>query len=198
MTSTIAATSALLVFYLCFYPAVTWAFVDMKGAAEYIKQAVDAAQNIYETYESVIDEECLFDYCQGDPFLKSVPNPDHVPEYNGCGTINFLLDSTPASPVRLDDPLFTDCCNEHDLCYDTCGADRDLCDLKFRKCLYAVCREKNFLRTLPCKTQARSAWLLVQALGCPNYRESQKKACICVRDTNNNRNRKKKDKRDEL
>ena len=32
------------------------------------------------------------------------------------------------------------CCAVHDECYDTCGEDKDLCDLTFRKCLYKVCR----------------------------------------------------------
>lgn len=32
-----------------------------------------------------------------------------------------------------------ECCHLHDLCYDECGADKDLCDLHFKKCLYKVC-----------------------------------------------------------
>lgn len=34
---------------------------------------------------------------------------------------------------------FVDCCDAHDICYDTCGADKDECDLKFKKCLYRKC-----------------------------------------------------------
>lgn len=35
---------------------------------------------------------------------------------------------------------FVGCCHTHDICYETCGADRDECDLHFKKCLYAQCR----------------------------------------------------------
>ena len=35
------------------------------------------------------------------------------------------------------------CCHTHDLCYDECGADKDLCDLHFKKCLYKVCSNKE-------------------------------------------------------
>lgn len=31
------------------------------------------------------------------------------------------------------------CCNEHDICYDTCNKDKELCDLDFKRCLYNYC-----------------------------------------------------------
>lgn len=31
------------------------------------------------------------------------------------------------------------CCNEHDLCYDTCNNDKEMCDLDFRRCLLKIC-----------------------------------------------------------
>ena len=38
------------------------------------------------------------------------------------------------------EPGMIECCNEHDMCYDTCNADKDECDFRFKKCLYAVCK----------------------------------------------------------
>lgn len=38
---------------------------------------------------------------------------------------------------------FVNCCNDHDLCYETCGSDKDECDLKFKKCLYKTCTRKK-------------------------------------------------------
>jgi hypothetical protein len=38
---------------------------------------------------------------------------------------------------------FISCCNSHDICYETCGHDRDECDLRFKKCLYAHCRARK-------------------------------------------------------
>ena len=31
------------------------------------------------------------------------------------------------------------CCNSHDICYDTCLSDKELCDLDFKRCLYKFC-----------------------------------------------------------
>ena len=36
-----------------------------------------------------------------------------------------------------------DCCHVHDYCYDECGADKDVCDLHFKRCLYKVCSDKG-------------------------------------------------------
>ncbi|XP_050311094.1 uncharacterized protein LOC126746775 isoform X2 [Anthonomus grandis grandis] len=32
-----------------------------------------------------------------------------------------------------------ECCNTHDICYDTCNADKEVCDLDFKRCLYRHC-----------------------------------------------------------
>ncbi len=97
-----------------------------KEALSYAKDLMDTAERVYEAYESVIDEECAFDLCDHDRTgLRAAPDPRHVPRANGCGTVNYLFDHTDESPVRLD-PSFTECCDQHDFCYDRCGADRDL------------------------------------------------------------------------
>jgi len=31
------------------------------------------------------------------------------------------------------------CCNEHDICYDTCNSDKEKCDFALRRCLYRIC-----------------------------------------------------------
>jgi hypothetical protein len=33
----------------------------------------------------------------------------------------------------------TECCNEHDVCYGTCNAKKDVCDRKFKFCLSQYC-----------------------------------------------------------
>ncbi len=35
---------------------------------------------------------------------------------------------------------FDHCCEAHDVCYDSCGTDKDVCDLDFKKCLYKSCK----------------------------------------------------------
>ncbi len=146
---------------------------------------------LQEVYNHLIDEECDFDHCG--PGLAPVSDPSHVPSSDGCGAVNMLFDDSDASPVRLD-PRFADCCDDHDHCYDTCNSDRDLCDLRFRRCLYRVCStlESKLFEQDPCKAKARAAFLLVQGLGCPLYRDAQRNACMCVR------KRRKVSGRDEL
>lgn len=45
------------------------------------------------------------------------------------------------------------CCNAHDICYDTCSSDKELCDLDFKRCLYKYCDayEKNVVSDLVVK-----------------------------------------------
>lgn len=36
-------------------------------------------------------------------------------------------------------PAMTKCCNQLDICYDTCGSNKYRCDTKFRWCLHSIC-----------------------------------------------------------
>lgn len=38
------------------------------------------------------------------------------------------------------DDVFETCCNRHDICYDTCGSDRVICDHDFEGCLLKACK----------------------------------------------------------
>lgn len=33
----------------------------------------------------------------------------------------------------------TKCCDAHDICYDTCNAHKEVCDMEFKRCLYIHC-----------------------------------------------------------
>lgn len=33
----------------------------------------------------------------------------------------------------------TKCCDQHDICYDTCNNDKEVCDMEFKRCLYRYC-----------------------------------------------------------
>lgn len=37
----------------------------------------------------------------------------------------------------------TQCCNQLDVCYDTCGTSKYDCDSKFRSCLHGICSDLN-------------------------------------------------------
>ena len=48
---------------------------------------------------------------------------------NGCGFHPVFFDDSDDSPLFVVKE-FTACCDEHDVCYDTCGEDKDMCDIR--------------------------------------------------------------------
>lgn len=87
-------------------------------------------------------------------------NPLHKPESNGCGSFGYRVCTWSPSGIfffcrntytfyyqwneeKLPLKELEECCHTHDFCYDDCGADKDLCDLHFKKCLYKVCSSRE-------------------------------------------------------
>uniref|UniRef100_A0A8C9F428 Phospholipase A2 group XIIB n=1 Tax=Pavo cristatus TaxID=9049 RepID=A0A8C9F428_PAVCR len=69
-----------------------------------------------------------------------MPRPHYKPqEPNGCSSY-FLGLKVPQS-LDLGIPAMTKCCNQLDICYDTCGANKYRCDAKFRWCLHSICSD---------------------------------------------------------
>lgn len=93
------------------------------------------------------------------------------------------------------------CCNEHDICYDTCNKDKEMCDLDFKRCLYAYCdtHEKTAVGNIVvkgCKAASKMLFTGTLTLGCKSYLDSQARTCYCPNDTSNNGKNKKKNKYD--
>ncbi|XP_013856124.1 group XIIB secretory phospholipase A2-like protein, partial [Austrofundulus limnaeus] len=69
------------------------------------------------------------------------PRPGYqLPEPNGCSSslVGFQFD--------MGIPAMTKCCNQLDVCYDTCGLNKYDCDAKFHSCLLDICSNlKNSL-----------------------------------------------------
>lgn len=87
------------------------------------------------------------------------------------------------------------CCNAHDICYDTCNRDKEMCDLDFKRCLYAYCdsHEKSAVGNLVvkgCKAAAKMLFTGTVTLGCKSYLDSQERACFCPGDNNNKKRNK--------
>ena len=161
----------------------------VKGAKDYfdelnpyLAKGVDLAKSVNEFIENTIAEDCPYE-C---PRLghSPVPRPGHIKSSNGCGSLDVIFDDSEDSLIHME-AGFMECCHEHDLCYDTCGADKDLCDLTFKRCLYSVCKgkaETQILDKKACKIKAKLAYMSVIGVGCQSFRSAQKDACVCVKD----------------
>lgn len=62
------------------------------------------------------------------------PNKNHIPKSDGCGSLGLKIDHQ-----YLPIGEMTKCCDLHDICYDTCNNDKEICDMEFKRCLYRYC-----------------------------------------------------------
>ncbi|KAM4607606.1 group XIIB secretory phospholipase A2-like protein isoform 2-T2 [Polymixia lowei] len=111
--------------------------------------------------------------------ISPQPRPGYqVPEPNGCSS------SLAGFQFDLGIPAMTKCCDQLDVCYDTCGANKYRCDAKFRWCLHGICSDlKKSLgfvsKVQTCESMADTLYNTVWALGCRPYMNSQRAACFC-------------------
>lgn len=141
-----------------------------------LKTLAETMKFVEKFVDSTVEEECQYSCPKN---KVPVANPNHIPDYNGCGALGVFFEKE-----DLSRPEMVDCCNEHDLCYDTCGSDKDECDLRFKKCLYNTCnsnqQEMEVLSLKACKGGAKLLYTATLALGCTSYKDAQEQACICV------------------
>ena len=52
----------------------------------------------------------------------------------------------------------TKCCNQLDICYDTCGANKYRCDAKFRWCLHSICSDLKRSLGFVSKVEGKLPW----------------------------------------
>lgn len=154
-----------------------------------VKKAINVARglkDINEFFDGFIDEHCVFK-CPNNGIAK--PNRNHRPSSNGCGALGLKLDKTFLPIAEM-----TSCCDHHDICYDTCNNDKELCDIEFRRCLYGFC--DKYEEKLPphvtraCKGAAKLLYTGTLAMGCKAYQDAQSKACFCF-DPNDNKKKRK-------
>ncbi|XP_065574231.1 group XIIA secretory phospholipase A2-like [Artemia franciscana] len=141
----------------------------------HLKNVVEKIENVQDFIDRAIDEECEPFTCKNG--YEVVPDENYVSHSNGCGTYGFEWKRNQLSNENLEE-----CCHEHDLCYGTCGSDRDYCDLLFKKCLYETC--KLYTAHAPidykgCKATAKLLYTATIALGCKPYKDAQREACTC-------------------
>lgn len=131
-------------------------------------------KDIHEVFDAAVEENCVFQCPDG-----SAPKPDrgHQPQSNGCGSLGIEVNQEYLPLAEM-----TKCCNQHDICYDTCNKDKEKCDLEFKRCLYRYCDTYQSTATTivnTCKAAAKVLFTGTTALGCKSYLDAQKEACYC-------------------
>ena len=92
-----------------------------------ISDGLKAVKKFEEFVDNTIEEDCYFE-CPVGKVIK--PNDNHVVTSNGCGSLDIIFDDSENSLIHVEKE-FSECCGDHDECYDTCGEDKDLCDHVF-------------------------------------------------------------------
>lgn len=142
------------------------------GNAVRISQGINAVNDII---NEASEENCIFQCPDG---KKPQKNRYHVAQADGCGSFGIHIPKEHMPIAEL-----TSCCDEHDLCYDTCNREKEKCDYTFKSCLYSIC-DKYKKSVGPelfsaCKVAAKGMFTGTVALGCKAYKDSQERACYC-------------------
>ena len=87
---------------------------------------------------------------------------------NGCGPIYLNIDRF---LQELGEEILIGCCNEHDLCYDTCGKKQYTCDTTFFDCMFQACQQSSDI--FRCKDTAKILFWLVFFGGQSSYQQAQ-------------------------
>ncbi|ERL84648.1 group XIIA secretory phospholipase A2 [Dendroctonus ponderosae] len=134
-------------------------------------------RTVHDVFDAAVEEDCVFKCPTG---VLPRPNRNHAPSANGCGSYGLKINSD-----YLPSKGMQKCCDTHDICYDTCNKDKEVCDVDFKRCLYKLCDE--YSNTLggqssvikACKGAAKILFTGTLTLGCKSYIEAQKQACYC-------------------
>ncbi|XP_020638814.1 group XIIB secretory phospholipase A2-like protein isoform X2 [Pogona vitticeps] len=149
-----------------------WGIGAIRGSFEAVNGYLDFVSELLGGKNGVCQYRCRYG-------KAPMPRPNYKsPEPNGCSSY-FL-------GLKLDFgiPAMTKCCNQLDICYDTCGANKYRCDAKFRWCLQSICsdlkRSLGFVSKVEaCESIADTVFRTVKTLGCRPFMNSQRSACIC-------------------
>lgn len=149
-----------------------WSFSSIRSSFQNMNGYFDSLVELVGGRNGVCEYRCRYGELPA-------PRPGYqLPEPNGCSSslVGFQLD--------LGIPAMTQCCNQLDSCYDTCGTSKYDCDSSFRSCLHDICSDlKKSLglgtQVQTCESMADGLFNTVWTLGCRPYMNSQRAACIC-------------------
>ncbi|XP_065107206.1 group XIIB secretory phospholipase A2-like protein isoform X2 [Paramisgurnus dabryanus] len=149
-----------------------WGLNSIRGSFQSVNSYFDSVLELMGGRDGVCQYRCRYG-------KAPQPRPGYqMPEPDGCSTtlLGFQFD--------VGVPAMTKCCNQLDICYDTCGSNKYRCDTKFRWCLHSICGDlKKSLglvaKVQACETFADTMYNTVWTLGCRPFMNSQRAACYC-------------------
>ncbi|XP_017292344.1 group XIIB secretory phospholipase A2-like protein [Kryptolebias marmoratus] len=153
-----------------------WGMNSLRGGFEAVSGYFDSMLEFMGGRDGVCQYRCRFG-------KAPLPRQGYkMPEPDGCSSYFFGLPIPEGMDVGI--PAMTKCCNQLDMCYDTCGSNKYRCDSKFRWCLHSICSDlKKSLgfvsKVEACETVADTLFNTVWTLGCRPYMNSQRAACFC-------------------
>ncbi|XP_060895485.1 group XIIB secretory phospholipase A2-like protein isoform X2 [Labrus mixtus] len=151
----------------------SWSFNSIRSSFQTVNGYFDSLVELVGGQDGVCQYRCRYgEIPQSRPGYQ-------LPEPNGCSSslVGFQLD--------MGIPAMTKCCDQLDMCYDTCGAGKYDCDSKFRSCLHDICSDVNkslgfVSKVEACESMADTLFNTVWTLGCRPYMNSQRAACVCA------------------
>ncbi|KAM9363204.1 group XIIB secretory phospholipase A2-like protein [Symphorus nematophorus] len=153
-----------------------WGLNSLRGGFESVGGYFDSVLEFMGGRDGVCQYRCRYG-------KAPLPRPGYqMPEPDGCSSYFFGLPVPEGMDMGI--PAMTKCCNQLDMCYDTCGSNKYRCDSKFRWCLHSICSDlKKSLgfvsKVEACETVADTLFNTVWTLGCRPYMNSQRAACYC-------------------
>ncbi|KAG7334389.1 hypothetical protein KOW79_002796 [Hemibagrus wyckioides] len=153
-----------------------WGLSSIRGSFQAVNGYFDSLLELMGGRDGVCQYRCRYGKApQARPGYQ-------MPEPNGC-TSSLLGFQVPDS-IDMGIPAMTKCCNQLDMCYDTCGSNKYRCDTKFRWCLHSICgdlkKSLGFVSKVEaCEAFADTMYNTVWTLGCRPFMNSQRAACIC-------------------
>ncbi|XP_051507485.1 group XIIB secretory phospholipase A2-like protein isoform X1 [Myxocyprinus asiaticus] len=158
---------------------LNWGFSSIRGSFQAVNGYFDSILELMGGKDGVCQYRCRYG-------KAPQPRPGYqMPEPDGCSTT--LLGFQVPNSFDMGVPAMTKCCNQLDICYDTCGSNKYRCDTKFRWCLHSICADlKKSLgfvsKVEACETFADTMYNTVWTLGCRPFMNSQRAACYCEGD----------------
>ncbi|XP_068184367.1 group XIIB secretory phospholipase A2-like protein isoform X2 [Antennarius striatus] len=150
----------------------SWSLNSVRSSFQTVHGYFDSLVELVGGHDGVCQYRCRY----GE---SPQPRPGYqLSEPDGCSSplMGFQFD--------LGIPAMTECCNQLDVCYETCGTNKYDCDFKFRVCLHSICSDINkslgfSTKVQACESMADALYDAVWTLGCRPYMNSQRAACVC-------------------